>query len=274
MSWIHYKMALRLKSPLHVGWRKVGNLQQTRRYVTGKVFWAALTARLTRDLGEDRENGYDEVGRKINENIRIGYFYPALPKEDVKNIESIEDLEEYYPWDSKVFDYLFLNSYASTAVSKIDTSEKGTLHEVEFISPVSRKGVPVYLKGDVWVKDPLPEELKSWYTSLKYLRLGGERGYGWGQVIPHFGPVVIERVKESLVEIDERGHVLAHVDACSTGDKLTGIIEPLVGWERESEWTWKLTENVILAYIPGSVAKCSSTFSVDWYGIWRRVESK
>ena len=48
MAWQKYDLAFQLLAPLHIGYRKVGNLMQSRGYVPGKNLWAALTARLTR----------------------------------------------------------------------------------------------------------------------------------------------------------------------------------------------------------------------------------
>ena len=45
MAWRAYKIVLRLRSPLHIGRGKVGNLQRTRPYVAGRNLWGALTAR-------------------------------------------------------------------------------------------------------------------------------------------------------------------------------------------------------------------------------------
>jgi hypothetical protein len=50
-----YHLVLRLRSPLHIGWNKTGNVQRTRSYVTGRNLWGALTMRLTRDQAY-REN--------------------------------------------------------------------------------------------------------------------------------------------------------------------------------------------------------------------------
>jgi hypothetical protein len=274
MSWIQCKVALLLSSPMHIGWRKAGNLQQTRRYVTGKVFWAALTARLTRDMGRgNQKDAYADIGTKIHEYFRFGYFYTALKKKDIKKIESVEDLTMSYPWDVN-FDYLFLDSYASTAMDcRTGVSAEGTLHEVEFISPKSRRGEQVYLVGDIWVKDMIPEETKYWDTSLEYLQLGGERGYGWGRVRPVFDPVAIcEENKDAVeVKIKSRERVLAHVDARNIQDELSGSIEPLVGWERDAgRGGWALTKNVELAFIPGSVVTCDQvSFVIDKFGIWK-----
>ena len=49
MVWTIYRVTLKLTSPLHVGWKKIGNLMITRPYVTGRTLWGALTARLVRD---------------------------------------------------------------------------------------------------------------------------------------------------------------------------------------------------------------------------------
>lgn len=267
MDWIRYKVTFRLKSPLHIGWRKVGNLQQTRKYVTGRVLWAALTARLTRDLGKDKNGDYTRIGEKVNENFRFGYFYPAI----LDCCSHLENLRECFPWSTANFDYLFLDSFVSTAVSRIDTSSEGTLHETEFISPVSRNGDLVYLVGSVWIRDPLDEELRYWRDSLNYLKLGGERGYGWGQVEVCTDPVVVERSKEIRVATDMGQPVLAHVDASNIEDELTGTVEPLVGWERYDGGGWRLTRNVHLAYVPGSLAAYTLSFTIDQFGIWRKV---
>ncbi len=279
MSWVRYSIAFNVVSPLHIGWRKAGNLQQTRKYVTGKVIWAALTARMTRDLNEGSDQvRYKEMGEKINEYFRFGYFYPALQKNE--GIASIEDIEEKYPWHFERFDYLFLDSYASTALDhEVRTSEKGTLHEVEFIAPRTRNGKPIFLKGDIWVQDYLPEELNPWCNSLKHLRLGGERGYGWGQVRLTFMSECSEKSvagingkEEVLIRKKKRDHIFAHVNARNITGEITGTIEPLVGWERTSEKdTWRLTRDVTLAFVPGSVVNCDAPFLVDAYGIWRYI---
>jgi hypothetical protein len=271
MSWIQNRIVLRLISPMHIGWRKVGNLQQTRKYVTGKVLWAALTARLTRNLKRENQKAYVDIGTTLHESFQFGYFYTALKKDDAKRVESVEDFMVYYPWDEN-FDYLFLDSYVSTAVnSKSRASAEGTLHEVEFIAPRTRRGEQVYLIGDVWVKNRVPEEVESWDTFLRYLQLGGERGYGWGRVEPIFDPAEICRVdKDILIKVNKKERVLAHVNACSIQDKLSGVVEPLVGWERDAgSGGWTLTKNVELAFVPGSVVTCACvTFVFDRFGVW------
>lgn len=47
--WQWYQLILRLLTPTHISWNKIGNVQRTRPYITGRALWGALTARLTRD---------------------------------------------------------------------------------------------------------------------------------------------------------------------------------------------------------------------------------
>ncbi|HEX9926566.1 MAG TPA: hypothetical protein VGD99_28225, partial [Anaerolineae bacterium] len=80
MAWQKYELIFRLLSPLHIGHRKVSNLMQSRSYVPGKVLWAALTARLTRDYDNGRDGQrYEKIGNKVCQHFRFGYLYPALP---------------------------------------------------------------------------------------------------------------------------------------------------------------------------------------------------
>jgi hypothetical protein len=81
MTWTAYHVTLRLLAPMHIGWRKLGNLQQTRPYVTGRNLWGALTARLTRELGS---NKYEFVGKQVDDCMRFTYFYPSVSKDNVE----------------------------------------------------------------------------------------------------------------------------------------------------------------------------------------------
>ena len=270
MSWMRYAVELRLLSPVHIGWRKLGNLQQTRTYVTGKVIWAALTARLTRDLGKGTQGeAYKDIGAKLHENFRFSYFYPAIKKGENEE----KRFYTQYFWETENFDYLFLNSFGSAAIEWNNrVSEKGTLHEVEYISPRSRTGEQVYLRGDIWVKECILKDLETWCVSLGRVCLGGERTYGWGRVALDCEPVVLEKTDAVLVDVEKGEHVAAHVDAESVGEGVIGCIEPLVGWEYTAENCWSLTKDVKMAYIPGSVVLDRMRFEVGRFGVLRRVE--
>ena len=80
MTWTAYQVSFRLLSPLHIGWRKLGNLQQTRPYVPGRSLWGALTARLTRELVGCN---YRCIGAKVDKELAFTYFYPSIQHNSV-----------------------------------------------------------------------------------------------------------------------------------------------------------------------------------------------
>jgi hypothetical protein len=277
MSWQKYDLIFRLQSPMHIGWRKSGNLMQTRGYVTGKVFWAALTARLTRDYDNGAANAarYGEIGEQIKENFRFSYLYPA-----------IHDGAEYkfhYPWEDD-FDYLFLNSYASTSINYSNQSaEDSMLHETEFISPYTRPytrdGKPVYLRGSIYACSSLPESLKKWKDTLNTLQFGGERTYGWGKVncINDCKADKDYNGEEPKICLKKGCKIKAHLQVKNiTG--IVGCIEPLTGWERNNKpydnsngkTEWALSK-ALICYEPGSIVSTEEIVcTIGPYGIWEK----
>lgn len=280
MAWQKYDVIFRLLSPLHIGYRRLGNLQQTRCYVPGKNLWAALTARLTRD-SDDGTDGrrYQAIGEAIKDNFRFGYLYPTLPKDTNQGVHSVKDLEraeEFYPWEYKLFDYRFLSSYASTALNHDQqTAAEGLLHETEFIRPWAQplsendQAPPVYLVGPLYVRDNLNEELTGWHVALGRIQLGGERGYGWGRLC--LDSLSAQGCcEEPTVVVTEGDPILAHVSV-EKGDHIVGPVEPLVGWERDntenSAKNWRLSSPMI-CYAPGAEVVVDSTFVIGHYGTW------
>lgn len=152
MSWRIYQVILQLCSPLHIGCGKIGNLQRTRPYITGRVIWGALTMRLTRDMAKsgaaaDDSRIYQEVGEQVHRNLAFTYFYPALLSGNTYQVN--------WPWEQEnSFRYRFLGSYAGTALSYPQKSAvRGMLREAEFISPRTLdKGEPVFLLGYIFEK--------------------------------------------------------------------------------------------------------------------------
>ncbi|RMF34529.1 MAG: hypothetical protein D6759_05770 [Chloroflexi bacterium] len=276
MPWIRYRIVFRLESPLHVGYRRVGNLMQTRPYVPGKVLWAALTARLVRDAGRGADGkAYREIGEQVHEHFRFGYLWPSLDRK-----------QPCFPWEQDDFDYLFLGSYASTALNDDQgAAEEGTLHETEFIAPRTRTDKPVFLVGDLWVKDGPSDGLVDWKQALRRVRLGGERGYGWGRVrleglaereqVDGNTTIAGHRWKAQgnriVITVPQGSHLTAHAIAAGDGavGGLTGPVEPLVGWERKQDGRYRLSEEVHIAYVPGTQASETITVSVGKHGVWR-----
>lgn len=275
MSWQKHHLHFRLLSPLHIGWRKTGNLMQTRGYVPARNLWAALTARLTRDFDNgSNAQRYQEIGELVKKHFRFTYFYPALKDSNYK---------PHYPWQEN-FDYLFLGSYAATALNyQAQAAEEAMLRETEFIAPRTRDDQQVYLAGSVYVQTtpPLPSPLNNWQEALTQLQIGGEQGYGWGRLhkescsscgepIEANAPPA-ELVKECLANNKLVKRLAAHLLATGiTG--VVGEIEPLAGWERNNLGVgspWRLRQEVPICYAPGSTRKDDSqTFVIGEDGYW------
>ncbi len=261
MAWTLYRLVFRLESPLHIGWRKVGNLMQTRPYVPGKVLWAALTAGITRDLGHGADGQkYKGIGQAVQENFRFGYLWP-----------SVDGQTPYFPWEHDDFDYRLLGSYAGTAQDPDrEAAEEGSLHETEFIAPITRDGRPVYLIGDLWVRNGLPHELQNWQKALGKVQLGGERTYGWGRVrlerLEQLG-----QLKEVVIRLEKNSPLTAHAWAAGEGAVLNviGPVEPLVGWEMNEEGRFVLSQAVI-SWAPGSRVQDGLELVVGDYGILKK----
>jgi len=264
MPWQSYRVVWRLRSPLRVGWRSVGNLQQTRPYVPGKVIWGALTARLTRDLGNGADGkAYRAVGQRLQEAMRFGYFWPTTAPPTPR-----------YPWDEPAqFAYDFLASMMSTALDYDSVSaEEGSLHEAEYLRPYAPDGAPVYLVGFLWAdEEVLQRNGLPWKEALPHVLLGGEWHYGWGRVhlealdpLPH--PDISNPEAFSWGKDRVPAHVLATGEAAA---RLQGPVEPLMGWEMLPDGRKSLPLEAQLAFQPGAKVKVQPVdFRIGSYGVW------
>ncbi|MCI0488664.1 MAG: CRISPR-associated protein [Blastocatellia bacterium] len=268
MGWTANPICLRLLSPMHIGWRKSGNLQQTRPYVTGRVLWGSLTARLTRESGEA---DYGGVGTQVNEQLAFTYFYPSTKQDRVT----------LWPWKDKwdEFAWIYMGSYVSTSLEDGHSAEEGSLHETEFISPYTREGKPVYLVGYIFARDDCKLE---WKEILSNLQFGGERGYGWGRValIENNGSNPPDKCFEEFEFIGDQDRptlkalanakILAHT--IPDGDSADGEIEPLVGRETNSEGKFGQSHSKAqICWKPGKTVSTGDNFSIGYKGIWKRV---
>lgn len=298
MAWTQYQLVFQLKSPLHIGYRKVGNLMQTRSYVTGKVLWAALTARFTRDLGNGTDGqAYVDIGDNLKQYFRFSYLWPAVPCGSISKVEKWDDLQTLFPFEvnesknpnslrklyphpqlvkSAYFDYCFLDSYAGTALDQHNfTADEGTLHDTEFIAPYIRSnGLPVHLVGSLWVVDDCPHKFSDWADKLNHIRLGGELSYGWGKV-QCICCEPIKKTNEDYILDPESfpwsGHIPAHIQLEQSEVTVQGIIEPLVGWERKTNGNQEIGHATI-AFVPGSYDENgSANFVIKHYGVWEKL---
>ena len=267
LEWEPYQVTLRMLSPMHIGWRKIGNLQQTRPYVSGRNIWGALASRLARDQGN---SNYEAIGRAVDEELRFTYFYPSYSPEYV----------EIWPWGDSLdlYSWHYLNSYVSTALNK-KTAEDSALHETEFISPISKNGCEVYLIGYLFERDDC---ILKWRQALEHLQLGGERGYGWGRIKIQgepkkpdkcFGHDIIKKNSSPAIKMKANSFIFAHVFAESSNIK--GFIEPLVGriTSESRDFGGKISKANI-CWAPGSCTKKDCVFKIQPKGIWKECPEK
>jgi CRISPR/Cas system CSM-associated protein Csm4 (group 5 of RAMP superfamily) len=265
MAWSLYRVSLRLLSPVHIGWKKTDNLQQTRPYVPAKTMWGALTARIARDSGSF---DYEKIGDEVAENLRFSYFYPT----------TIPDKIEIFPWENiDDFSWKYLNSSQNTALNQ-KTAEEGSLHETENISHKTRNGDSVYLLGYVFEKGG--SDLK-WQDSLKKVQLGGERGYGWGRVEiaeiskhqkEFFDGYSIDLNNEHPIinVLKENTYLLAH--ALASKLNLNGLIEPFVGRETsKNKYFGGKYSNAEICWMPGSIINKEEKFEILPMGLWKSI---
>ncbi len=285
MAWRAYKIVLRLRSPLHVGQGKVGNLQRTRSYVAGRNFWGALTARLARSGhpdGRPKAKTYADVGERVHEELAFTYLFATTQRDGAI---------ETWPWD-QAFRYRFLSTYAGTALDYSATSaEEASLHEVECIVPHTRdKGKPVYLSGYLFQHE---DSDLDWQGALRRLQIGGERGYGWGDVrkeeisiigsgpVSLFGTNHIAHLEgpQVRVELAADQPLLAHALAADFNSEhqavsvgVQGRVEPLVGRETTPESRFGVHLSAArICYAPGAQTRSDGVAVIGPYGVWEGV---
>lgn len=310
MAWTAYKVVLRLRSPMHIGKGKVGNLQRTRPYVAGRSLWGALTAHLTREEdgdGRPDPEEYPKMGQLVHTELAFTYLFPTtdplgceplFPHLDARgNWGYGQDGGGAPSLDASTFRYRFLSTYASTALDYTAYSaEEASLHEVECLTPYTRDGIPVFLTGYLFQRG---SSALDWQRALRRLQIGGERGYGWGQVevkaltetrerdMPLFGTDHVARLDVSpnhvILELANDQPVLAHVLAADfekgddgkheavPGDLVEGSVEPLVGRETKPDTKFGVhLSNARICYVPGSRVAKNTKVQIGPFGVWER----
>lgn len=264
--WTLYQVSLRVLSPIHVGWKKSSNLQQTRFYVPAKTIWGALTARITRD---QNSSDYRGMGNKINENLRFSYFYPSDDRSKVNKGD--------FPWeDANRFTWKYIGSYQSAALEN-KTAMEGMLHETEYILPKTRDGNQVYLIGYIIERNACNID---WKTALPKIQIGGERGYGWGRVAIENDPVKCSHFfdydfdpsqNDPVIKVPKEECILAHTVALEVCEKeIEGNIEPFVGRITDEKGNFgNKFSKASVCWIPGSkLVNSNMNFKICKDGLW------
>lgn len=298
MSWQAFQLTFKLESPLHSGYGKMGNIQRTRLYVTGRMLWGALTSRIARLQGSP---DYMKVGGIVRDYLRTSYLFPCLdPKGEQFILPRMLDnrtgcLVKGKDINASVVERWLVTSYASTAINAGRlAAEEGSLHEVELISHrflcdscesgiKINAGDPVYLSGVLFLADSAPDDIKNhWKPALNHFQVGGERGYGFGLLTlldePHptdnlFGYTLTLSAHDPEVTVEVTVNsvnpLLAHVVVEDELD-LQGVTEPFLGRETQSDGQFgKKLSKAELCWIPGATAREPRTFCIKEKGLWQ-----
>jgi hypothetical protein len=290
MNWRCLQLTYELRSPLHIGYHKAGNVQRTRCYIPARNLWGAVTERLTRSgfsVSDAQKGNYQVIGRWLKLSTAFSYFYvyggdklfyPHYSKEGLR-------------YGSKTlveFERAYLDAHVTTALEAVTTTaETGSLHEVEYIAPyrLDRDGAGrrtlvrglVFLSESAWSK----LNMDTWELWLRDLRVGGERRYGFGQLrlkdieeVPADWPkgyaLKLEGCRPGF-KVKSGTALLAHTVARTAARDLRvrGVIEPLVG--RGTAISGSFGRNLtrgLICWVPGSLLEKEDFLLIDVDGYW------
>jgi len=287
MAWKGYRLIYRALSPVHVGSYTLGYINLTRRYITGRAMWGALTANLVRTGLVNM--GYEACGEMLKTNVLMSYFFPAL---DIEKpfLPKYGELGLQYGFNgsqitSHQFEQKFIRSMGQTAIDiRTWTAEDQTLHDSEYLTPRVQDGESfkqLLFVGYLYVNDKndnrITEEIikKAWSE----LFIGGDRKYGWGRIklidikedtyLFHY-PLDSDCNKVPTFKMSRNSPVPAHV-LVNEGVKLKGDMELFSGLEYDNEnkkgFGHKISKECKLCWTPGSVLIEDASLSIGPYGV-------
>ncbi len=284
MSWHKFSVTYELRSPLHIGYQKVGNVQRTRYYIPARNLWGAVTEALTRrgfSTKDVSSGNYQQVGEWVKTHCAFGYWF-VCEKPQKNSQENSQLLTPCYCGDGlkygnlsvTEFERRYLDSHVTTALdSKTNSAQHGSLHEVEFIAPYSRQnGARTRVSGLVFLDDEA-KKILNWEYWLSNLQVGGERRYGFGtlrlvDMKLEGDPITCTRPCQS---VSKNKPFLAHVSV-ATNIQIRGQIEPLVGRvTSQSHAFGSSLTSAIVCWTPGSIPMDDVQVQFEQEGYWRVI---
>jgi len=260
MDWTMYMAIYELRSPLHIGYHKIGNVQRTRYYIPARNLWGVVTEALTRrsfSTPDAPQGDYQQIGEWVKTHCAFGYWF-IQENGQLLYPHYEEGKLKYGHLTAADFERRYLDAHVTTALDPSTTSaEEGSLHEVEFIAPYNQDGVRTRVGGWVFL-DETAQVVLDWCQWLGDLQIGGERRYGFGML----RLVKMEPVTESQIDltgtrprqfVPKGAPLLAHT-VVESSIRVRGQIEPLVG--RMTSQSHAFGSNLtagIVCWTPGSV---------------------
>lgn len=283
MAWHMFRVIYELRSPLHIGYRKVGNVQRTRYYIPARNLWAAVTERLTRSgfhTTDVMQGDYQGIGEWVKQHCAFSYFFLCDNSGDLLYPQYTEQGLCYGSLSEAEFERRFLSAHVTTALDAATTSAaEGSLHEVEFIGPHDSNGQRASVCGWVFVDELGLQHLGDgkWSEWLSELQVGGERRYGFGRLRLISRPEAVASLEHCQVklsgerpqvQVDENQPVWAHT--LVEGVKGRGMIEPLVGRETRADSCsfGRALTRAQVCWVPGSMVEQMEWLTLDGSGVW------
>ena len=288
MTWQAFYATYELRSPLHIGYHKVGNVQRTRYYIPARNLWGAVTEALTRRgfatdvLRSQRPDDYPAVGDWVRTHCVFGYWF--IEEHGTLLAPTYQNGQLCYgPYPAADFERRYLNALVTTALDPSATSaQDGSLHEVEFIAPYASDGTRTRIGGYLFLDEAAQAHLgteQAWGSWLETLQVGGERRYGFGRLCC-LKFQTIETAQERynlhgerpLVNIRASEPILAHTPAKDL-IRGRGMIEPLVGRQTDTKsdaFGRKLTRATV-CWVPGTLVEDTEWFEIGCEGMWRKT---
>ncbi len=284
MAWQRYHVTYELRSPLHIGYHKVGNVQRTRYYIPARNLWGAGTETLTRrgfSTPDAPEGDYQKIGNWVKAHCAFGYWF--IQENDVPLAPGYQGRELCYGTQpAAAFERRYLNAHVTTALDAATTSATdGSLHEVEFIAPYAADSTRTVIGGAVFLDAEAQSRLgtePAWRSWLATLQVGGERRYGFGQlrlrgdfepVSPGAWELGGARPQVRLLAAEALPfHTLV------AGVAARGMMEPLVGRETrpaDSQSFGAVLTAAQLCWTPGAQLTQAATLELTSAGIGRCV---
>lgn len=295
ISWECRQVEYEAVAPVHIGFRTVGNVQETRYYIPARNFWGAAVALTARAVGVQ----YEEVARFVGNNLRFSYFYPCIrPGQPL--IPRFDKAWRYatpeggFELSPEEFKCHFVSSVSMTSISgETRSAMEGSLHHVEFLcqhsswSPSER----VRFSGFVFLRAnaEIAGERVRWAGGglelsriMREVFVGGERRSGFGRLrlasatpledgcLWNLWQADLGSEDLAITALEKETPLVAHCRVA--GVDARGRVEPVVG----REWTsfgggggaGQLIRREGICWVPGSAVELGTRLKVTETGVF------
>ena len=308
MGYTCFELRFKARSPIFIGSRKIGFIQQTRRYIPGKTMWGAITASVARKLIDKgvkySPKIYEDVGKCIDDSVKNTYFFPEVMDKNEFRPNFTEEGLKYGQYSETKFESTFISSFVSTAtIGSRNSAMDESLHETEYILNkvnYDNQTEKVYWKGYIFVRDcnhgkiSIKDSTKfedvdvgyggfsiKLFDALSEIRVGGDIRYGFGKLSYDKSCVSKEIFGISFsdisnINIKKYEPIFAHLllNENSETKKYRGDIEPLVGRvydnDKKKGFGRKLESNSV-AFMPGTCFDEDISIKLGSFGILKSV---